>query len=149
MAGWQICILEDIVSVKNSLTICLFWLLWFFKYSLENMTQKWIQLRLGCRRCSSYKLWVFVWWLLLWNVHCSRGFKVQVRSSPASRASLWPAARLVDPLEDRPVLYLAGHSLSDRMRTPVPVGRNTARERESQDSAEEKLFWDTEEHFQS
>lgn len=57
-------------------------------------------------------------------------FKVQVRSSPASRASLWPAARLVDALQDRPILYLAGHSLSDRMRTPVPVGRNTARERE-------------------
>lgn len=57
-------------------------------------------------------------------------FKVQVRSSPASRASLWPAARLVDALQDRPILYLAGHSLSDRMRTPVPVGRNTARGRE-------------------
>lgn len=47
-------------------------------------------------------------------------------SSPASCTSLRPAACLVDPLEDCPILHLASHRLSDRMRTPVSEGMNRA-----------------------
>lgn len=43
--------------------------------------------------------------------------------SPATRTALWPAARLVHPLEDRPVLHLARHRLSDRVWAPVPAGK--------------------------
>lgn len=46
-----------------------------------------------------------------------------VACSPATRTALRPAARLVHPLEDRPVLHLARHRLSDRVWTPVPAGK--------------------------
>lgn len=74
-----------------------------------------------------------------WNTHSGRCFRyfslsvtglglgctaVKVRPvSPASCASLRPAARLVDALQDCPILHLASHCLSDRMRTPVPGDR--------------------------
>lgn len=44
-----------------------------------------------------------------------------VACSPAARTALRPAARLVHTLEDRPVLHLARHRLSDCVRAPVPA----------------------------
>lgn len=62
--------------------------------------------------------------ILIIACHFDNCLRAEVASSPASCASLRPAARLVDPLQDRPILHLAGHCLSDRVRTPVPEWRN-------------------------
>lgn len=67
-------------------------------------------------------------------------------SSPASCTSLRPAACLVDPLEDCPILHLASHRLSDRMRTPVSEGMKRANGGQGR-AKRESLILDTEENY--
>lgn len=64
----------------------------------------------------------------LWPLsRCSSSITRPLTSSPASCAALRPAAALVDPLENGPVLHLARHCLCDCVRTPVPAGRDKVR----------------------